>query len=77
MTTAGQCWLYTRWGNGCESGGYYVRVILFSERAPPRPPLPRDTAPPRPPPPETDDEEETAVFRLPPQDNQPIMVSVH
>lgn len=48
--------------------------ILFSESAPPRPPLPGgDLPPPRPPPPETDDEDD--MFRQAPQANQPIMVT--
>ena len=48
--------------------------FIFSEHGPPRPPLPKDTAPPRPPPPETDDEDEMS-FPVP-QDNQPIMVII-
>ncbi|KAI8122710.1 Vinculin [Lucilia cuprina] len=45
------------------------------ERAPPRPPLPRDgLAPQRPPPPETDDEDE-GVFRTMPHANQPILIA--
>ena len=51
---------------------YFLRI---SDRAPPRPPLPHDTAPPRPPPPETDDEDEMS-FPVP-QENQPIMVRIH
>lgn len=47
----------------------------FSDHAPPRPPLPRDSAPLRPPPPETDDEEE--VFKHAPHANQPILVAAH
>ncbi|XP_055922051.1 vinculin [Eupeodes corollae] len=44
------------------------------ERAPPRPPLPREgMAPIRPPPPETDDEDE--VFRTTPHANQPIFIA--
>ena len=49
-------------------------LMCIADRAPPRPPLPRETVPPRPPPPETDDEEEMAVFKQQPQANQPIMV---
>ncbi|XP_065366431.1 vinculin [Calliphora vicina] len=45
------------------------------ERAPPRPPLPREgLAPQRPPPPETDDEDE-GVFRTMPHANQPILIA--
>ena len=47
-------------------------IYLTSDRAPPRPPMPRDLAPPRPPPPETDTEDEEAFPT--PQANQPIMV---
>lgn len=48
--------------------------FLPVERAPPRPPLPREGVPPvRPPPPETDDEDE--VFRAMPHANQSILVS--
>jgi len=54
-----------------------INALHISDNVPPRPPLPRDTAPPRPPPPETDDEEETAVFEQPPQANQPIMMAAH
>lgn len=44
------------------------------DKAPPRPPLPREGIPPqRPPPPETDDEDEV-VFRTMPQADQPIKV---
>ncbi|XP_055857876.1 vinculin [Episyrphus balteatus] len=44
------------------------------DRAPPRPPLPREgMAPIRPPPPETDDEDE--VFRTTPHANQPILIA--
>lgn len=47
--------------------------LKFSDRAPPRPPLPGGgMAPPRPPPPETDDEDD--MFMHAPQPNQPIMV---
>lgn len=50
--------------------------MVLAERAPPRPPLPREgLAPQRPPPPETDDEDE-GVFRTMPHANQPILVSV-
>ncbi|EDW86230.1 uncharacterized protein Dwil_GK16959 [Drosophila willistoni] len=46
-----------------------------AERAPPRPPLPREgLAPTRPPPPETDDEDE-GVFRTMPHANQPILIA--
>ncbi|KAH8235890.1 hypothetical protein KR032_010306 [Drosophila birchii] len=46
-----------------------------AERAPPRPPLPREgLAPVRPPPPETDDEDE-GVFRTMPHANQPILIA--
>lgn len=47
---------------------------LNAERAPPRPPLPREGVPPsRPPPPETDDEDD--VFRAMPHANQPILLA--
>lgn len=50
--------------------------IKQQDRAPPRPPLPRDSAPLRPPPPpETDDEDE--IFRSVPSDNQPILAAAH
>lgn len=50
--------------------------MVLAERAPPRPPLPREgLAPQRPPPPETDDEDE-GVFRTMPHANQPILVRV-
>ncbi|XP_011176906.2 vinculin [Zeugodacus cucurbitae] len=46
-----------------------------AERAPPRPPLPREgLVPARPPPPETDDEDE-GVFRTMPHANQPILIA--
>jgi len=45
------------------------------DRAPPRPPLPREgLAPVRPPPPETDDEDE-GVFHTMPHANQPILIA--
>lgn len=50
---------------------------LRLDRAPPRPPLPREDVPPvRPPPPETDDEDE-GVFRFVPTSNQPILLAAH
>lgn len=50
---------------------------LNLERAPPRPPLPREDVPPvRPPPPETDDEDE-GIFRAMPTSNQPILLAAH
>ncbi|CAO1385655.1 unnamed protein product [Diamesa serratosioi] len=49
---------------------------LRLDRAPPRPPLPREDIPPvRPPPPETDDEEE--IFKSMPTSNQPILLAAH
>lgn len=46
------------------------------ERAPPRPPLPREgLAPVRPPPPETDDEDEGVFRRTPQTANQPILIA--
>lgn len=50
----------------------------YNEKAPPRPPLPRETVPPNrpPPPPETDDEDEN-VFRSTPHANQPILLAAH
>ncbi|XP_074659984.1 vinculin-like isoform X2 [Tubulanus polymorphus] len=62
-------------GNEVTPGDNYGYSGYYSEHAPPRPPLPRDTAPPRPPPPETDDEDE-ANFPIP-QANQPIMMAAH
>ncbi|XP_037933201.1 vinculin-like [Teleopsis dalmanni] len=48
---------------------------LNIDRAPPRPPLPREClAPVRPPPAETDDEDE-GVFRTMPHANQPILIA--
>lgn len=54
------------------------KILPFTaERAPPRPPLPREgLAPQRPPPPETDDEDE-GVFRTMPHANQPILVRIY
>jgi len=50
---------------------------LSDERAPPRPPLPRDGfVPVRPPPPETDDEDEGVFRRMPQTANQPILVNI-
>lgn len=47
------------------------------DRAPPRPPLPREDVPPvRPPPPETDDEDE-GIFKAMPTSNQPILLAAH
>ncbi|XP_035828646.1 vinculin [Aplysia californica] len=56
------------------AGGHAV-PINEGDGAPPRPPLPHETAPPRPPPPETDDEDDSA-FPIP-QANQPIMMAAH
>lgn len=53
----------------------FKKIKYFTDNAPPRPPLPRDSAPLRPPPPETDDEEE--VFKHAPHANQPILVAAH
>lgn len=52
-----------------------MSALHLNDHAPPRPPLPRDSAPLRPPPPETDDEEE--VFKHAPHANQPILVAAH
>nr|XP_023029953.1 vinculin isoform X3 [Leptinotarsa decemlineata] len=49
--------------------------FIDKEQAPPRPPLPHDSAPIRPPPPETDDEDD--VFKTAPLPSQPIMVAAH
>lgn len=52
--------------------------LHLTEKAPPRPPLPRETIPPNrpPPPPETDDEDEH-VFKTTPHANQPILLAAH
>ncbi|CAH1786025.1 unnamed protein product, partial [Owenia fusiformis] len=50
--------------------------LNLSDQVPPRPPLPRDSAPPRPPPPDTDDEDAEWRFSAP-QANQPIMMAAH
>lgn len=51
-------------------------INLNADRAPVRPPLPREDAPPsRPPPPETDDEDE--LFSRVPLANQPILIAAH
>lgn len=53
-----------------------LAALSLHERAPPRPPLPREgNAPSRPPPPETDDEDE--VFKQTPHANQPILLAAH
>lgn len=55
----------------------FLCSCFLAERAPPRPPLPREgLAPQRPPPPETDDEDE-GVFRTMPHANQPILVTIN
>ncbi|XP_059621723.1 vinculin [Phlebotomus argentipes] len=52
-----------------------MSALHLNDRAPPRPPLPREIPPSRPPPPETDDEDE--VFKSVPQANQPILIAAH
>lgn len=59
-------------------------VCNFSERIPPRPPLPSENryttgahAPARPPLPTSDADDEAAVFRRAPLPNQPILLAAH
>jgi vinculin len=56
----------------------FLNINNSVDRAPPRPPLPRENVPPSrpPPPPETDDEDEN-VFKSTPNANQPILIAAH